>query len=327
MAPAPEFESPYLERRREKEPEQDFPTSVLIVDDDANYRTWFARLLDGLPIHVVEAADGDEALAILDVVRVDLLLLDRNMPRMNGIETLAALRARETSSNVFAIMLTAWDSADVRIEALNRGFDDFLPKNASDQEIIAKINASRRIVARHRALNVEIRELYNLSIRDPLTGLFNRRYFDATCHVLLQSGVPAAALLVDLDDFKSVNDRWGHLAGDAVLRAVGEALASSLRSEDLAARFGGDEFVVVLPRARLADAERVAARIDAAFAALTWESPEMPAGVRATIGIAATDDQAPDLSTLLAACDRDLYRWKWRARELKRKRRRQPVAP
>jgi PleD family two-component response regulator len=308
MEPAPEFEFPTLDRRREKDPEQDFPASVLIVDDDANYRRWLARLLDGLPLHVVEAEDGEEALAILDAVRIDLLLLDRNMPRMNGIETLAALRAREKASDVFAIMLTAWDSADVRIEALDRGFDDFLPKNASDPEIIAKINASRRIVARHRALNVEIRELYNLSIRDPLTGLFNRRYFDATCRMLLQSGIHAAALLVDLDNFKNVNDRWGHLAGDTVLRSVGEALMSTLRSEDLA------------------DAERVAARIEAAFAALTWESPQMPAGIHATIGVAATDDQAPDLAGLLAACDRDLYRRKWKARELKRKRRRQPHA-
>jgi diguanylate cyclase (GGDEF)-like protein len=249
------------------------------------------------------------------------------MPRMNGIETLAALRGREATSDVFAIMLTAWDSADVRIEALDRGFDDFLPKNASDPEIIAKINASRRIIARHRALNVEIRELYNLSIRDPLTGLFNRRYFDANCRMLVQSGIHAAALLVDLDDFKNVNDRWGHLAGDTVLRSVGETLLATLRSEDLAARFGGDEFIVLLPRAKFADAERVAARIEAAFAALTWESPQMPAGIHATIGIAATDDQAPDLAGLLAACDRDLYRRKWKARELKRKRRRQPHAP
>lgn len=173
-----------------------------------------------------------------------------------------------------------------------------------------------RLVAQLRAAREELRRL---SIVDSLSGAFNRRHFVALAEAEMararRYGEPLSVLMLDLDDFKAINDRHGHVAGDQVIRAVSDTCRSAVRKNDLFARIGGDEFVVLLPHTDLAraveGAERLRARI--AAAPLFWEGEHLP--LRASIGAAAFDPAMDRLDDLLAAADRVMRAAKRRAKD------------
>jgi two-component system chemotaxis response regulator CheY len=288
------------------------PLRLLAVDDDPDYRA-YVRVVAARQGWLVDTADdGDAALELLSNQRFDLLLVDFEMPRLNGLQFIARIRDDESLRNSYAIMLTARGDMDTKIEALTAGFDDFMPKGSSEAEIGAKLLATRRILARQQHLDVTMRRLYGLATRDELTGVFNRRFFIDETQRLLDAEVPVCLVLFDLDDFKVVNDSYGHLAGDRVLRDVGAAFHAGTRGADLIARYGGDEFVLTVTRLPLAAVERVAARLVETLSELRWESGAEPYGISATTGIASSALlPSPTVEQLLNAADRDLYKNKW----------------
>jgi diguanylate cyclase (GGDEF)-like protein len=169
--------------------------------------------------------------------------------------------------------------------------------------------------------NVKLRDvLRSQSIRDPLTGLFNRRYMEETLEREVRRAVrgrrPIAVLILDLDRFKQVNDRWGHAAGDALLRGLGALLQDGSRREDVACRYGGEEFVLVLPGTSLEDAGHRAEQLRAAVKSLRLrQEDEGPGSVSVSIGVAAYPDHALDTPGLLKAADAALYRAKREGRD------------
>src|SRR5207237_850266 len=194
------------------------PLRVLIVDDDDNYRVWLAALLRRFGFSVTTAADGDEAMTVVDSVAVfDLFIVDCEMPRMDGLAFIEQARSTERGADVYSVMLTGREDVETKIAALRLGFDDFVVKSSSELEIVAKLGAARRVVARQQRLDATVRELYGLATRDELTGLSNRRFFFAEADRMLALGVDISLILFDLDDFKDVNDTFGHLAGDRIL--------------------------------------------------------------------------------------------------------------
>ena len=172
---------------------------------------------------------------------------------------------------------------------------------------------ARRSSRALRIRELELREvnarLEDLSQRDPLTQLFNRRYFYAEAERLLAEGCKINLALFDLDEFKKVNDSYGHLAGDQILRDVGALFLRDTRADDLIARYGGDEFVLVATQATLDEVVALAGRLNAEIARLRWTFAEEKVRVGATAGVASsTTFEVPTLGQLLAACDRDLYK-------------------
>ena len=282
---------------------------ALVAEDDDNYAAYIAALLRRFGFDVTVTSNGAAALAAAQERPFDVAVIDFEMPEMNGLELISAIRAHHRCSDMYALMITAHADLETKVAALRLGYDDFITKSTVDTEMIAKLGAARRLVQRQRRLDATVRELYGLATRDELTGLFNRRYLYAEAERLLAEGCKINLALFDLDDFKKVNDSYGHLAGDQILRDVGTLFLRGTRADDLIARYGGDEFVLVATQATLDEVVALAGRLNAEIAGLRWTFAEEKVCVGATSGVASsTMFEAPTLGQLLAACDRDLYK-------------------
>jgi two-component system cell cycle response regulator len=285
---------------------------ALIVEDDPDYRTYVSALLKRVGFSTDSAGDGEAALDRLLQTRYDVVVIDQEMPRMTGVELVTLIRAAAETRGIYAVMLTGTDGVAAKLTALDAGFDDFLTKGFSEAEIVAKLVAARRLAVRQRTLDVEVRELYRLAMRDELTGLFNRRFFLEEAGRLLALARRVSVVLFDLDDFKRINDTFGHVAGDAVLRDIGALFQRHTRPEDLIARYGGDEFVMIVADLDPPQVGQIAARLAEQIGELRWAIGNQGLSIRATIGFASSDG-LPDRSVplLLQAADRTLYRNKW----------------
>jgi two-component system cell cycle response regulator len=301
-----------LRRRSDLDSSGSHALRALVVDDDLNYRRYVGMLLQKFDFEVTHAADGDEAATTLEDCVFDLLIIDCEMPRLNGMALIEHVRSDHRCADTYALMLTAHEDLDTKIAALRAGFDDFLMKSTPDQEIVAKLGAARRLILRQRRLDNTVRQLYGLATRDELTGLFNRRYFFTEAERLLGEGTPINLVLFDLDRFKSVNDTYGHLAGDRILRDVGSLFLSRTRHQDIIARYGGDEFVLLVPNTGIDEVQLLAGRMEQELAGLQWTFGEDMLQIGVTTGVASsTLLQHPTVPQLLNAGDRDLYKNKW----------------
>jgi two-component system cell cycle response regulator len=285
------------------------PMRALVAEDDDNYAAYIATLLRRFGFDVTVTADGNAALAAANEHPFDVAVIDYAMPGMNGLELISALRTLHNCTDLYALMVTAHTELETKVAALRLGYDDFITKSTGDTEMVAKLGAARRLVQRQRRLDATVRELYGLATRDELTGLFNRRYFYAEAERMLADGCRITLALFDLDDFKSVNDSYGHLAGDQILRDVGTLFLRATRADDLIARYGGDEFVLVATQESLDEVLGLAARLNAEIANQRWTFGDHTVSVGATSGVASSAlYETPTLGQLLAACDRDLYK-------------------
>lgn len=289
---------------------------VLLVDDDEHFRLWLTLLTRRLGFIVETAVDGEEALQLLRSRVYDLLISDLEMPRLDGFELIRAIRHDETIAHQYAVMLTSHDDLDAKIAALSVGYDDFLSKSCTEVEVVAKVVAAKRMLSRQRKLADAAREWELLATRDELTGVATRRTLYARIDVLLTERRELGLAIIDLDDFKLVNDTYGHLTGDRILRDLGALFLSRTRANDLIARYGGDEFLLLVPDSAADDVRGAADRIINDLEVLRWRSGDTAFGIRATSGIAHTAQlQAHTLEALVDAADRDLY-----ARKLTKKR-------
>jgi len=299
-------------RRSDAEPDQP-PYRALVADDDENYLTWISHVAGRFGFNVTACRDGAEAIEVISRGETfDIAIIDYEMPRCNGLQVVDALRKSPVTRDTYAVMLTAKEELETKILALENGFDDFLGKSATDLEIAAKLTASRRIVARQRRLDDAVRDLYGLATRDELTGLLNRRFFFAEASRMVAEGRGAGLILFDLDEFKPVNDTFGHLAGDRILRDIGSLFIRRTRGDDLVARYGGDEFVMLVANADPDEIEKLASRLAAEIGVLQWTFGNDILHVQVTTGIACSvllDN--PTVARLLSAGDRDLYKNKW----------------
>jgi len=298
------------------------PLHILYVEDDPGLASLVQRRLarEG---HVVEVApDGPQGLARHALAPYDLLLLDHNLPGLLGLDLLRALAARGPLPP--AIMLTGSGDEATAVAALKLGAGDYVVKDAAGRylellpAVIAQVLERQRLAeAKSRAedaLRESERRFRELSIRDELTGLFNARHFFERAEAELARAAryerPLALAFLDVDGFKHYNDTHGHLAGDQVLAALGRLIPAALRAADTAYRYGGEEFVLLLPETDLADAVAVAGRVRAAFAA-TPLRPAADAVEHRTLsaGVAAFCP-GESLSSLVERADAAMYRAK-----------------
>ena len=298
-----------LDRRRATDAGDPELLRLLVVEDDPDYCAWLVAVTRRMGFAVDSAPDGQAALELLAEQPFEIAVVDQEMPRLTGIEVIASIRAQERTKTLYAIMLTGRAEMETKLRALGAGFDDFLSKASPEAEIAAKLVVARRIASRQRALHTTVRELYGLATRDELTGVFNRRFFVAEAERLLTAQCIVNVVLFDLDAFKHVNDTYGHLAGDRVLRDIGSLFDHGTRAEDLIARYGGDEFVLCVPHLELDDLQRMVDRLTGQVRALQWSTGEETFTIGVTTGCASSRQMdQPTLAQLLAAADRDLYK-------------------
>jgi two-component system cell cycle response regulator len=227
------------------------PYHVLIVDDHPDNVEVIRVRLEARGYRTSCASDGEEALRLVAESPPDLILLDVMMPRMDGNEVARRIKADLSLPFIPIIMQTALDSTESKVEGLGAGADGYITKPIDFAELEARVEAMLRIKMLERKLVVANTKLTELSITDELTGVFNRRHLDDLLVEMFEHSTrlhePLAVAMFDIDHFKSVNDSFGHPAGDRVLTQLAQLLKRAVRDIDRLARYGGEEFVVLLP--------------------------------------------------------------------------------
>lgn len=294
------------------------PIVVLLVEDSAAIRALVRRMLVAGGHTVVEAARGADALAACREQQPDVVLLDVEMPEMSGWDVLAAMKADPALSDVPVVFLTGRsDTADM-VDGLRLGAHDYLRKPCEPTELLARVQAAARVKRLQDELRQRNQELDLISRTDVLTGLRNRRHVEEYLARLVslarRHAEPIAVLIVDIDHFKSVNDRHGHDAGDAVLREVAGRMLDSVRLEDMIGRWGGEEFLVVLPNTAAQGAAELAERLRQVVADEPCQVPDGGA-VSVTISLGCAASVIDDAATLVRSADAALYEAKESGRD------------
>jgi len=289
---------------------------ILVAEDDPISRRVLTSMLGKWGFEVIETSDGLGAHAILsrdDTPR--LAILDWMMPGIDGLEVTRRLRRHDRQDYVYVILLTARDRQEDIVAGLEAGADDYVVKPFDAGELKVRLRAAQRIVTLQTELLAARDSLHYQATRDALTGLWNRRAILELLGDELQraarDGHPVAVIMGDLDYFKGINDSHGHAAGDEVLRQAAVRMSGVLRPYDRLGRYGGEEFLVVLPGCRDADALQLGERIRDAVAAepVGWEGLSLPFTV--SLGIAATERAGDlDAEALVRRADAALYRAK-----------------
>ncbi|MFN3353722.1 MAG: PleD family two-component system response regulator [Brevundimonas sp.] len=293
---------------------------VLVVDDNPQQANRLLAELGG-EHRVVHEADPNAALMTCRGP-VDLLIVNAAADSFDGLRLAAQVRSQEASRNLAILAIVDPGERARMLKALELGVNDILSRPVDQQELAARVRTQVKRKRYADFLREKLDFSLEMAVTDPLTGLHNRRYMTSQLQALLQranhGGEPVAALLLDIDHFKGVNDGFGHDAGDEVLREFGVRLATNVRAVDLPCRMGGEEFVVIMPGTRLEDARRIAERIrmnvEAAPFRILGGQELLP--VTVSIGVAASVAPHETPESLLKRADDGVYEAKSRGRNV-----------
>lgn len=260
------------EERGSERPPQSAPASrpvrgstVVVADDDRITREMLGQILrdNGFVVEIV--SDGQAAVERVARGGVDLVLLDILMPRLSGLEACRLLKGMTSDSFLPVVLVTVKTDTASRVEGLKIGADDYVCKPFEERELIARVEAMLRIKKLHDHVVRARARLEQMSVHDELTGLYNYRYLHSRLNEEFKRAEryhdPLAAIVIDIDRLQAFNDDASREAGDRVLCIVADATRRSVREVDVVARFGGDEFLVVLPSTHFAGSVTVAERI------------------------------------------------------------------
>ncbi len=273
--------------------------------------------LEQAGFQVIEAEDGAQALTMALSFEPDVVLLDIEMPVMDGYETVQALKADPRTADIPVVFLTGRVGAEDVVRALKLGGHDYLRKPPEPAELMARVSAALRVKALQDELRARAVELDVMSRTDHLTGLNNRRHMEEQLRRMSSGakrhGYPVTVLIVDVDHFKHVNDSLGHHAGDVVLQQVAHRLQGALRTEDILGRWGGEEFLVLLPHTGADAAEVLAERLRLCMSATPISTDS--GSVVVTISIGGASAEAEGIHDLVQLADHGLYAAKANGRD------------
>ena len=287
---------------------------VLVADDDAGARLVTQAAVTALGHECITAADGDEAWRLLPTFHPDVLVTDRNMPSLDGITLCRRIRETQHVGYTYVILLTALDHPDEVLDGMRGGADDYLTKPLKPFDLQTRLLAAARVTELHAELARARTALQQQVLTDPLTGLRNRVGLTADLEYLhnvsQRDQRTYCVAMCDIDFFKAYNDAYGHPAGDQALRNVAATLIGQIRKGDRIYRYGGEEFLILLPEQTIAEASTALARVRSKLHALAIEHRGVGPGAVLTIsvGLAASCPGRRVLSTeLVAEADTALY--------------------
>lgn len=277
---------------------------LLVIDDSPDVHRLLKARLKQEEIEIVSSESGEAGIVELKAHRPDLILLDLDMPSMDGFEVLRAIKDNADTVHIPVIVLSGLNSAEDKVSAFDLGAHDYIIKPFELTELRVRIRAALR-------LNFLLKMLAQRAQIDGLTGLWNRAYFDRrvqdeVSRVQRHDGALSIAFF-DADHFKSINDTFGHPAGDAVLQGLGQIIQRDSRQSDIACRYGGEEFVLIMPATGPADALAFCDRLRQSIEAVVWpRHPERK--VTVSIGVAgATTPIGVSAAAWVEAADKALY--------------------
>ncbi len=278
---------------------------VLLVDDSKTMRLNMRRMLNLMNLTVDEVENGQQALDRLEEQKYDLLLLDYEMPELDGIQTLQQLRRHHSKLRLPVIAISAMEQQETVVLFLKAGANDFINKPFSREEFLVRVNNQLDML--DAAQRIE-----RLAITDPLTGLYNRNFLYEMLPLMIAEAhryeKPLSLIILDVDHFKQFNDTWGHDVGDLVLKHVAKLLQNNIRSADIPCRYGGEEFVIVLPDTHLENAVRAAEKIRNVVEDTPLVLEDQPEPLRVTLSLGVAELKKEDtLDTLIKRADQALY--------------------
>lgn len=294
---------------------------ILVVEDDLISRRLLEKILVSWGHEVLTAENGLEAWDLLQKENLKFVVADWMMPVMDGVELCRKIRSADIAGYVYFILLTGKDKKEDIVEGLDGGADDYVTKPFERDELKVRIRAGERILDLEKELTAKNIELQCLNIRlerlarlDPLLDIGNRRYFYESIqkvhHRASRYGHEYGMIMCDVDNFKTYNDTYGHIAGDHVLKAVADSLKSSLRTSDDIFRYGGEEIVIILPEQDIEKTRVVAERLRRDIESLQVEHKGIERGILTiSCGVSTFDetDKACKWETVLDQADKALY--------------------
>jgi two-component system, cell cycle response regulator len=275
---------------------------VLMIDNARMMHLAVKARLADQDIEFASAYGGEEGLAAAENFRPDVILLDIDMPEMDGFEVCRRLKANPNTAAVQVVFLTGETSTEQKVKGLNLGAVDYVTKPFDIAELKARVRACLRtkylldLLAQHAMI-------------DGLTGLWNRAYLTSRLQGELsltqRSGGVLSCVMADVDHFKSINDTYGHGVGDQVLQAIAKTMKAQCRNEDIACRYGGEELVILMPNVPAPGAHAAAQRMLGALAALTIPVDSQPLKVTCSFGVA--DSSQEPSPAIVERADQALY--------------------
>jgi two-component system, cell cycle response regulator len=294
---------------------------VLVVDDSPVYRKLVEHALEGSPYSLMFAKSGCEALELFARHLPAFVITDWMMPDLSGLDLCQRLRADVHRGYTYIILLTSIAEKDNVVKGLASGADDYLTKPFDPGELLARIGVGRRIIDLHRQIDAKNKLLEEMAHSDSLTGLPNRRAIEEWAARQLRAaarhGFRYWVVLADLDSFKSINDTYGHVGGDAMLQKFADILKTVIRASDICGRLGGDEFLMVITHV---EADAIFKTVESFREKLAQQQFELGferVSMTASFGIAGLDGKENiDFTTLLRRADKALYAAKNAGRNL-----------
>ena len=241
--------------------------TILVADDDRSIRNMISIMLRSSNYEVYEAADGEIALQVLKEKQseIDLIILDIMMPNVDGMEVCDQIKNKMKLKEIYIILLTAKTMLDDKIKGLKIGADDYLCKPFARAELLARVEAAFRQIEIRKELKIKNMLIREEAKHDKLTGIYNRNFFDSVMEYETSRAKRykehLTIIVVDIDHFSNYNNTYGHHVGDEVLKRVAQLMDENTRETDIVARWGGEEFVIILPSIDLAGGVRVAEKI------------------------------------------------------------------
>ncbi|MDD2720995.1 MAG: diguanylate cyclase [Gallionella sp.] len=302
-----------------------YPLRTLVVEDDPATLKLLETILREAGHSVSVASNGAEALEIIAKELPQLVISDWMMPKMDGVTLCRKLRQSVHTSNLHVVLLTVHEDPNKLVEAFEAGVDDYLVKPVSPKILFARLRAAQRVIQLQeelafdreqlqrfsKELTVANQRLQQLALTDELTGLPNRRAamerITQEWSLTLRGDRPLSCLMVDIDHFKSVNDRFGHPVGDLALRHVAQILSQAARAQDVVYRFGGEEFLVVCPDTDAQDAYHCAERMRVEIHSIPVAGVSPPLQLTISTGVGSVKAGKLTLDELLSQADQRLY--------------------
>ncbi|MDT4898038.1 MAG: hypothetical protein QOH25_3115 [Acidobacteriota bacterium] len=301
-----------------------FSPTILVADDEPVNRALIQRRLEREGYHVLTARNGSEAVEQALASLPDLVILDVMMPEMDGMDACRLIKETEATRDIPIIFLSARDETEMKVNGLSLGADDYISKPFEAEELIARVHVAIRLKRerdqlRNNAEEASLRAALaqERAMTDALTGLLNRYGLQ---HILARENAearrynrPFSCLLIDLDNFKTINDTYGHQTGDLTLQQVSGVLREAVRASDTVFRYGGEEFLVLLPETDLDGAVALGQKIRASAALRDFGGGEHVFNLTLSAGAASLCDNESG-HDMIARADMALYHAKKKGR-------------
>jgi diguanylate cyclase (GGDEF)-like protein len=298
---------------------------MMVVDDDAAMRALIGKLLRNAGHEVFEAVNGRQGFEMALDLRPQIMVVDWMMPEMDGIEMTRALRQTKIGRGIYIIILTSFEEDERLVQAFESGVDDFIGKPVNPRVLAARLHGGQRVVQLQQEIErdreeirrfaaelaVSNRRLQEAALTDPLTLLPNRRFavdrFQQEWAASARNGRPLACLVIDIDDFKKINDTYGHDVGDMVLQDVVASLKKGLRAQDTLARMGGDEFMLICPDTSLEAGMQCGERLRQLVAESRINAGMADIRGSISVGVAVREREMPTPDALIKRADQGVY--------------------